>query len=260
MQEPIQAQVCRRLFQTGAARIHDGMVCLAFCRVQGVLDRVGAGSFAQAFELRRRAVHDGVGGAHLCCGDSRSALIVFPSDFSSSAMRRSAESNAFSDSSMEPAASASVPMSCGPSCPGSSSAAAATWASRASRRLSSRDGNPGDPGRSGGGAGGRSRSSCGSVFSARLSVPLFLSTTTFCPSRAVNEPGIPLRPSRLGRLRLRRLTISVLSATIRRTGAGARLPGAESSASPRRQGGRDAAPGSPEPSRRPRTQGPARPT
>jgi len=82
----------------------------------------------------------------------------------------------------------------------------------------------------------------------------------FAPPRAVNEPGIPLRPSRFGRLRLRRLTISVLSATIRRTGAGARLPGAESSASPRRQGGRDAAPGSPEPSRRPRTQGPGRPT
>lgn len=112
-------------------------------RVQGVLDRVGAGSFAQAFELRRRAVHDGVGCAHPCCGDSRSGLTVLHSDFSSSAMRRSAEWNAFSDSSMEPTTSASVPLSCGPSTlglprrqrsPGFTSVAEAFKPGRESRR------------------------------------------------------------------------------------------------------------------------------
>lgn len=229
-------------------------------RVQGVLDRVGAGSFAQAFELRRRAVHDGVGCAHLCCGDSRSALTVLHSDFSSSAMRRSAEWNAFSDSSMEPTTSASVPMSCGPSCPGSSSAAAVTGLHE--RRGGSQAGTGIQETRDDRAvvqvAGRAVRAVRCSPRGCRSRC--FCRQPPFAPPRAVNEPGIPLRPSRFGRLRLRRLTISVLSATIRRTGAGARLPGAESSASPRRQGGRDASPGSPEPSRRPRTQGPARPT
>lgn len=37
LQEPIQAQLCRRLFQTGDARIHDGMVCLTCAEFRAFL-------------------------------------------------------------------------------------------------------------------------------------------------------------------------------------------------------------------------------